>query len=351
VRIVELLVVRQAADIVEAHLAFQLNAGVDLVLAAHPEPADETSEVLDAYSRHGYVRRVSGLEGTGDDSWRAGMARLAVDEHGADWILDAEVDEFWMPRAETLQEILLAIPERYGIVQALVRVFLPVREEGRYGLFAQRMTARRAPYAEPDEAMRRIDWALRPVYRARSVSAVGLQREAALDGRVPLRAWYPIEVLRYPLRSLGQAERWAAGLIGPPQPRSRIEHEVLEAHRAGRLAATWERLVVREEAGANGASEQLVRDERVVEVLRRLEQSSPLGETTLRFAPDRERSHVGLRTPTIVDDVAFAGECADVGEVDFDRLIDRIAELEGRIGALEAGSLGRVRRALARLRR
>ena len=48
-----------------------------------------------------------------------------------------------------------------------------------------------------------------------------------LDGRVPLRAWYPIEVLRFPIRSREQAERKRLGRSGPADPRSRIEMELL----------------------------------------------------------------------------------------------------------------------------
>jgi hypothetical protein len=58
-----------------------------------------------------------------------------------------------------------------------------------------------------------------------------------------------------------------------------------------------------------------------------------------------------FRTPDIVDDAAYAVECAAVGEVDLPRLEAYVAELEGRVAFLEARLWPRVLRRLARARR
>ena len=94
------------------------------------------------------------------------MARLAVDEHEADWVLDSETDEFWMPRAETLKDVLVPIPPRYGVVQALVRVFLPRPEDERS--FLERMVARPGPIPAERRTPRELDRALRSVFKAGS---------------------------------------------------------------------------------------------------------------------------------------------------------------------------------------
>ena len=53
------------------------------------------------------------------------MARLAATEHGADWIINTDADEFWMPRGVGLKETFASVPEPYGVVWALSRHFVP----------------------------------------------------------------------------------------------------------------------------------------------------------------------------------------------------------------------------------
>ena len=68
------------------------------------------------------------------------MARLAATEFGADWVLNADADEFWWPRGGSLKEVLTTVPERYGVIRGCWRHFLPRADDG--GFFAERMTVR-----------------------------------------------------------------------------------------------------------------------------------------------------------------------------------------------------------------
>lgn len=355
-KLVMSLVVRDDADVLDAQIAFHLNAGVDFVVATDHESADGSTEILERYVTAGYLHRVSEHGDALDAAWRTEMARVATHRFEADWLLDAEPDEFWWPRGESLKDVLVAMPPRYGVVQGLVRVFLPRVDDARR--FAERMTVRRAPFATGDEAMGRLDWALRPLFRTSSEIVIGPDREATLDGRVPLRAWYPIEVLRFPVRSLEHAERSASGRSGPMDTRSRIELEVREAHEQRALQERWEKLAVTDEELDRGVADgTLVVDERLRDALQLLEHAGVAeGSPSSRFAlPHDGAGHLALRAPNVVDDVAYAGECAAVREVDFEPLKQRITELERRIASLEARFWPRVRRKLApvagRLRR
>jgi hypothetical protein len=349
VKIVMQLVVRDDADVVDAHLAYHLNAGVDLILATDHDSSDGSSEILESYVREGYAQRLPRSGPARDAEWRASMVRAAVGEHAADWVIDSEVDEFWLPRAESLGDVLVAIPERYGVVQALVRVFLPRPEHE--GSFAERLTVRSGFGPPEDETEGRLDWALRPVFRAREDITLGLDREATLDGRVPLRAWYPIEVLRFPLRSRDQARRRVAGRSGPLDARSRGERMLLSGGEAD-LDESWSELVVSDEALPAGLADgSLVVDERLREALAHLRVPDPAGSSPRFIFPRAGSNTLRLRPPTVVVDVAYAAECAALREVDFEPLIERIAELEERIGALEARFWPRVARTLARLLR
>lgn len=323
------------AELLDAHLAFHLNAGVDVVLALDPGGDGPISELLASYERGGVLQRAAG----GDDGAeaRSGLARRAVTEHGADWVLSSEADEFWWPRGESLKDVLAAIPARYGVVQALVRVFPPRAGDDS---FSERMTERPTLLEKP-KAREPVTSLLRPVYRGDAELVVDSEDGTEGGRLVPLRAWYPIEVLRFPFRGLEQAQRFCERGGGP---RSALEAEAAEAHAAGRLE-TW----YAEQAAADGS---LVSDERLRDAMRTLARTEPDDSPSAFARPSADgEGLLALRPPTIVDDAAYAGECAAVGEADLVALDRHIRELEARIGELEARFWPRVVRRLSRLTR
>ena len=82
---------RDQADLVDAVLAFHLNAGVDFVLAVDHASVDGTADVLGRYERAGHLRLFR-EEGEAIRLRRTKLARLAATEHGADWILHPDGD-------------------------------------------------------------------------------------------------------------------------------------------------------------------------------------------------------------------------------------------------------------------
>jgi hypothetical protein len=294
-----------AADDVETldgHIAFHLNAGVDVVLVSVGSQND-IAAILEPYAREGYLRSIP-ARGDGE-TLLTGLARAAVAEHQADWVIPSSPREFWWPRGESLKDVLAVVPQRYSVVQALVRSFAGSSDEG---FFADRMTLRSSLLADGvvrDEAPQRL---LRPIYRAERDLVIDPADWTLGGRRVPLRAWYPIEVLHFPV----------SASVGD------------EAHREERIA-----------------SGELVVDTRLRDALRGLRD-----EGSDRFAPPTAgRPGIAFPVPTIVDDASYAVECAAVGEVDLVRLDRHIRELELRIAALEARFWPSVRRALRRLTR
>jgi hypothetical protein len=271
------------AELLDAQIAFHLNAGADVVLAAETS-SPESAEVLERYVRDGHVVR-SGSS--------AGLSRRAVDELGADWVIDSRPGEFWWPRGEGLKDVLIAIPPRYTIVQALARQFVSRQDGG--GFFADRMTVRLPVQANAEGKGESAE--LRPVFR----NEPGPGR----DGQVPLRAWYPIEVFQFP---------------------------------GGREPGVGE-----EELSRGISAGTLVVDERLRDALRKLRRGQSYG------LPVDGASQLVFRSPDIVDDAAYAVECAAVGEVDLLRLDKHLRALEARIAFLEARFWPRVLRSLSRL--
>ena len=316
------LVVRDDADVLDAQLAFHLHAGVDFVIATDHGSRDGSADILESYAREGRLRRLTEQGEAREAEWVNAMARLAVSD-GADWVIDACPGEFWWPRGESLKDVLVAVPPRYSIVQGLVRVFVP-RPDGA-AFFADRMVVRRS-VAVDSEALAS---SLRPIFRARPGMTIRSGAEPSRSGRVPLRAWYPVEVLHFPVRSSEQAGR-----------------------SDGRPANQHAELVVEDDELSRGLEEgALVVDERLRNALHVLRPAT--GETTPPgrefLLPSEAPGRLAFRTPDIVDDAAYAAECAAVGEVNLARLDLHIRDLEDRIAWLEDRLWPRVLRTLSRL--
>jgi hypothetical protein len=246
----------------DANVRFHLAAGVDLVLAAVRD-----DEVAAALRPLGDGVRVE--QGGGDDSeLRTRLARQAATEHGADWVISADPAEFWWPRGENLKEVLAPIPERYTIVQGLRRDFAPGESTRR---------------SSPEEGNTAV---LRPVFRADPEVVVDESGTVVLRRNVPLRAWYPIEVM----------------------------------YSSSALQSNTESV--------------LVEDTRLQDALRSIRD----GRTPLTF-----------RVPDIVEDARYAVECAAVGEVDLPKLEQYVTELEQRVEWLEQRFWPRVLRRVARI--
>jgi hypothetical protein len=90
---------RDEADVVDAQIAFHLNAGVDFIVATDHRSEDGTTELLERYAREGYLHliREQGDE-MREGEWATRMARVAATEFGADWVISSDADEFWWPR-------------------------------------------------------------------------------------------------------------------------------------------------------------------------------------------------------------------------------------------------------------
>ena len=149
-KVVMTLLARDEADVVDAQVAYHLHAGVDHVIATDNASTDGTSEILERYERAGRLQLIrEAADDMRQDEWVTRMARLAATEHGADWVIHADADEFWWPRGGSVKDVLATVPSRYGVVRGCWRHFLPRPDDG--GFFAERMTVRLATPAHPGD--------------------------------------------------------------------------------------------------------------------------------------------------------------------------------------------------------
>jgi hypothetical protein len=350
-KLVMTLLARDEADIVEAWLAFHLNAGADLIVATDNRSEDGTTEILERYAREGHVHLIREPgEDLRQNEWVTRMARLAATDFGADWVINSDADEFWWPRGASLRDVLEAVPERYGTVGAFLRTFGPPPDGGD-GSFAERMTVRfsaLAPINDPASLFKPIR---KVVHRAHPEIQVTRGNHALVDSPfAPLRGWYPIEVFHFPLRSHAQCERKAV-LQGTAfekyvaRPPTAYHANMFAALKSGKIAEYYDSLVLDEDELEQGLEQgRLVRDTRLRDALHLLRAEGDFGE---EYLLPSEAPPLAFPIPTLVEDAEYAVEAAVLGEADVVRLQRRLDTLERRLLTLELRLSARVYRKLS----
>jgi Glycosyl transferase family 2 len=333
-KVVMTLLCRDEADIVDAHLAFHLNAGVDFVVATDHRSVDGTTEILERYAREGHLHLIrQSSEDFQQSDWVTHMARAAATQFAADWVVNSDCDEFWWPRGNDLKEVLASIPDRYGMVRALWRTFPPRPDDGRF--FAERMTVRLAPAAPVNDPTTPWRPNAKVIHRAHPEVTVRKGNHTLRNVPLqPLRGWFPVEVLHFPWRSAAHSAV-KAGNYGEG-----MYHGLLLAHEAGAsgdLDDRYETFVVDDEALARGLVDGwLVEDTRLRDAFRKLAGTDGEAVTDVdpRFA---SASPLSFPRPSVVDDVAFAVDASVYGEAELVRAHRQLDDLEQRVAALERG--------------
>jgi Glycosyl transferase family 2 len=245
---------RDEEDVIEANLLYHLNQGVDFVIATDNGSRDGTAEVFERFERDGVLRllREPSREWNQSD-WSTRMARLASSEHGADWVIHTDADEFWWPRQGSLKEVLRAVPPGYGALKAPRLNFVPTRDEA--NPFWERMTLLEMQSLKWwDEGARRGPVSPKMAHRASTSVVVGHGNHDVRPKRdferVP--GWQPILLFHYPLRSYGQFERKVAMMASTSGRKAPERARLYELYRAGKLREHWEASVPGEDEVAEG---------------------------------------------------------------------------------------------------
>nr|WP_169618109.1 glycosyltransferase family 2 protein [Ruegeria sp. PR1b] len=114
-KIIMTLLVRNEADILEDNIRFHHAMGVDGFIVMDNLSTDDTPNIL---ARLGADIPITYLCQERDDynqwDWVTGMARKAAVELGADWVINNDADEFWLPADGTLKTVLAALSPDIG---------------------------------------------------------------------------------------------------------------------------------------------------------------------------------------------------------------------------------------------
>jgi glycosyl transferase family 2 len=345
-KLVMTLRARDEADVVDGQIAFHLNAGVDFIVATDHRSEDGTTEILEGYAHDGHLHLIREQgEGMHEGDWATRMARVAASEFAADWVISSDADEFWWPRGGSLKEVLASVPTRYGVVRALLRQFVPRPDEGSF--FADRMIARvsgSAPINDPSSLFRPN---LKAIHRGDPEVTLSAGAHTLLESSlIPLRGWYPVELLHFPIRSFEQCDRKYANLrTALGQSRNAYYDDVDRARQENRFGEFYESLVIDDAALERGLQDgSLVVDTRLRDALHALQ-----GGGEREFAlPVAGESRLSFPRPSVVDDAAYAVDVAALGEADVVRVQRQLDTLEGRLRAIEGRPAARLYTKLGR---
>jgi hypothetical protein len=369
-KVVMTLLVRDEDDIVEANLAYHLHRGVDFVIATDNGSRDGTRAILERYADAGVLQLI---DEPGDDysqhRWVTRMARLAATQHGADWVVHNDADQFWWPEQGSLKDVLAAVPPEYGVLRAAKCNFVARREVGDSAFFADALCFREVL----PESRAGTTSTGRPVAIAiahRGVAGVTVaQGNHSVDGiGLPaLPPWAAITLWHFPERDYARFEtkivnggRAYARNQELPTSAGRHWRDLYERYQAGALRVEYAALAWSDEELQTGLEDgRLVVDRRLQEVLASWHAASDDGRYT--FGGPQTSPLEEVQPPTdLVRSVERAIASHDIEKVrtaagkkvraarrEARELAARLVALEGSDEAPE-GTAGRVRRTVRR---
>jgi hypothetical protein len=370
-KVVMTLLVRDEDDIIEANLAYHLHRGVDFVIATDNGSRDDTRAILQRYAELGVLRVI---DEPGDDysqhRWVTRMAHLAATEHGADWVIHNDADQFWWPEEGSLKEILAAIPPEYGVLPAAKCHFVARRDVDDAAFFADVLCYREVlpeSRAGTTSIGRPIKMAI--AHRAAADVMVAQGNHSVSGVGLPaLPAWPKVTIWHFPERGYARFDTkvvnggraYARNQELPPSAGRHWRH-FYERHQAGALRDEYAALEWSDEELQTGLEEgRLVVDRGLQGALGRWRAASNDGRYTFG-RPQTSPVGAAVQPPTdLVRSVERAIASHEIERVraaakkkvraarrEARELAARLEALEGPKEAPEASS-GRVRRTVRR---
>ncbi|MEQ1734868.1 MAG: glycosyltransferase family 2 protein [Rhodoglobus sp.] len=111
------LMVRDEADVIGAMLEHHARQGVDVFIITDNGSVDGTTEIIKSFAERATVDLRIDPEHRKQQTFTVTkMARDAASIHKADWVINADADEFWFPvdRKRTLKDVFSEIPKSLG---------------------------------------------------------------------------------------------------------------------------------------------------------------------------------------------------------------------------------------------
>jgi glycosyltransferase involved in cell wall biosynthesis len=270
-KLVMTLLVRDEQDILRENLDFHLAHGVDEIILMDNRSVDGTADIAREYERAGYLHYTfQPRDDYAQGRWVTQMARRAVDELHADWVINNDADEFWWPHAGSLKDAFASLGPEPVAATAERTNFVTRSDDG--APFWQRMDVRSV--ASVNALGERL--AGKSAHRAVPDVVVGQGNHYVfVNGQLAPRAPAPVTILHFPVRSPAQffnkiAKGGAAYARNTELPHSAglAWRHLYQLYLDGRLDEAYESVLLSDEQIAGGlAAGELVRDQRLIDAL------------------------------------------------------------------------------------
>ncbi|HEV3138876.1 MAG TPA: glycosyltransferase family 2 protein [Vicinamibacterales bacterium] len=199
-KIVMTLLVRDEQDILRENIEFHLAHGVDEIVLMDNLSVDGTAEIAREYERAGCLHYLfQPRDDYSQARWVTAMARWAARELRADWVINSDVDEFWLPERRSLQDVFASVDPRVIAVGAPRMNFVARADDGRP--FWRRMDVRRVTSRNVmgQPLLGKV------AHRARAdVEVVQGNHGVTIGGAIIPQLRGPITILHFPVRSRKQ---------------------------------------------------------------------------------------------------------------------------------------------------
>jgi len=104
------LLVRNEDDIIRDNIEYHFRNGVDYFIITDHHSKDSTLSIIEEYVQQGIAEvRVEQSEEHHQAQWVTDMARRAHEKHGADWVINNDADEFWVPKTGNIKDFFKTI--------------------------------------------------------------------------------------------------------------------------------------------------------------------------------------------------------------------------------------------------
>jgi len=111
-KLIMTFVVKNEESIIETNIRFHHAMGVDGVIVINHDSTDRTNDILEGLKKEGLVLEI--IQKTGlnhqHSTWVGEMIAIAKKKYKADWIINADADEFFYSKSLNLKESIRKVP-------------------------------------------------------------------------------------------------------------------------------------------------------------------------------------------------------------------------------------------------